>query len=98
MRLLDQRIFASAGPVEELSNSYSTSDEESAWPTINKKAKFAGLFKCKCSFSQDWKKVWPFVLAVPESTHISLQCMLEELKLHTPRRWDVKKHSATKTH
>ena len=71
--------------LDEFSSSYSTSDEESARPPIHKKAKFAGSFKYKWSFSHEWKKVWPFVLAVPGSAHVSLKRMSEELELRTPR-------------
>ena len=38
--------------LEELSSSCSTCDEESERPPVNKKAKFAGPFKYKCSFRE----------------------------------------------
>ena len=84
--------------LDEFSSSYSTSDEESARPPIHKKAKSAGSFKYKCSFSQEWKKVWPFVSAIPGSAHVSLQHMLEELSCAHQGARDVKEHVAFKTH
>lgn len=56
--------------LQALSTSTSTSDEEATGPPINKKAKFAGAFKYKTSFSPEWKKAWPFVSAVCDDPHM----------------------------
>ena len=85
--------------LEEVSSTYSTSDEEPERPPINKKAKFAGSFKYKCCFSREWKKVWPFVSAVPESARM-FRCnvCLKNLSCAHQGAKDVKEHVATKMH
>ena len=45
-------------------------DFESAEPSAKKKkTKFIGSFLYKTKFSEEWKKTWPFVSAVPGSPH-----------------------------
>ena len=85
--------------LDEFSSSYSTSDEESARPPIHKKAEFAGSFKYKWSFSHEWKKVWPFVSAVPGSAHV-FRCDVcwKNLSCAHQGASGVKEHVATKTH
>ena len=64
-----------------------------------KKAKITGTFKYKTKFSNEWKKTWPFVAAVPGNPH-SFRCNVcaKNLSCGHQGAADVKDHIATQNH
>ena len=68
-------------------------------PKKHKVTKFTGAFRYKTRFSQEWKELWPFVLAVPGNPH-SFRCNVCSKILSCAHQGaaDVKDHTATKTH
>ena len=64
-----------------------------------KKTKFTGSFLYKTKFSEEWKKTWPFVSAVPGSPH-SFRCNLCAKNLSCGHQGvaDVKDHVARQSH
>lgn len=57
------------------------------------------LMKYKTSFSQEWKKTWPFLTSVPGKPHF-FRCNVCDKKLSCAHQGvsDVKDHIATKSH
>ena len=64
-----------------------------------KKKKFTGSSKYKTKFSEDWRKIWPFVSAVPGSPH-GFRCNVCSKILSCGHQGaaDVKDHIATQSH
>ena len=73
---------------------------ESAEPAAKKKkTKFTGSFLYKTKFSEEWKKTWPFVTAVPGSPH-SFRCNVcaKNLSCGHQGAADVKDHIVGQSH
>ena len=74
-------------------------DSESVGPSAKKKTKFSGSFLYKTKFSEEWKKTWPFVSAVPGSSH-TFRCTVCAKNLSCGHQGvaDVKDHIASQSH
>ena len=85
---------------KDLSDCATDSDCESAEPAAKKKkTKFTGSFLYKTKFSEEWKKTWPFVSAVPGSPH-KFRCNVCAKNLSCGHQGvaDVKDHIASQSH
>ena len=73
-------------------------DSESVGPSAKKK-KFSGSFLYKTKFSEEWKKTWPFVSAVPGSPH-TFRCNVCAKNLSCGHQGvaDVEDHIASQSH
>ncbi len=76
-----------------------TDCESVAEPGPAKKTKLAGAFKYRTSFSEEWKKTWPFVSSIPGNPH-GFKCNVCEKRLSCGHQGasDVKDHVATLSH
>jgi len=72
-----------------------TGNDSGSEASPSKRAKLA----YKTSFSEEWKKTWPFVTSVPGNSH-SFRCNICDKKLSCGHQGvsDVKDHIASKSH
>ena len=84
---------------KDLSDCATDSDCELAEPAAKKKTKFTGSFLYKTKFSEEWKKTWPFVSAVPGNPH-QFRCNVCAKNLSCGHQGvaDVKDHIASQSH
>lgn len=81
------------------SNTMSDSEDESTLSEPPPKKKFTGASKYGTKYSSEWKKLWPFILPVPDSQY-KFQCSICMKYLSCKHQGvaDVKQHIATTGH
>ena len=91
-------VVMASGSSTVMHDSKSDSDSSLAKPVL-KKSKFSGAFKYKTKFSEEWKRTWPFVSAVPGDPH-HFRCNVCDKSLTCGHQGiaDVKDHISTQSH